>query len=324
MRNYSNYLPTGSNYLMSYVMDENNYAEVYWDGSDKQFKLRVTDNGITGQPIATQSGWFFPQACIKVAVRRSGGVFRLSVVNGGLFEHVAQGVLDSVVRPAVGLGTIRTGKSDGSTVVPCVLVDSNYRDYAMSDSDLDASASQPIMCEGAGACMVEHYDPEQGCWYTPLDCDDGLFCNGQEGCDAQSSQCVSGSAPVLDDGIDCTTDLCDEINDQIVHTPDDVFCDDGYPCNGIEVCDVQAGGCQTVNVEGSSPLIPGDNDCDGDVDDDDFAAYQACESGPAVPCTGRCHHWDFDNDGDVDQSDFSMFQRCFSGATVRGDPNCVD
>jgi uncharacterized repeat protein (TIGR01451 family) len=42
---------------------------------------------------------------------------------------------------------------------------------------------------------------------VPADCDDGLFCNGAEGC--VDSACVPGADP-CEDGDPCTEDLCDE------------------------------------------------------------------------------------------------------------------
>ncbi len=57
-----------------------------------------------------------------------------------------------------------------------------------------------------------------------------------------------------------------------------------------------------------------DLDQDGDVDDDDFVLFDACQSGPTVPAGSECSSRDFDGDGDVDQSDFGIFQRCLSGS----------
>jgi cysteine-rich repeat protein len=81
-------------------------------------------------------------------------------------------------------------------------------------------------CNGAGACSQS----------TALDCDDQLFCNGVETCDSGSG-CQPGTPPVLEDGVSCTLDACDEANDVVTHTPDDGACDDGAWCNGAEVCD---------------------------------------------------------------------------------------
>ncbi len=140
MRDYSDDLTRDRHYLMSYVIDENHFAEVYWDGQDSCFKLQVTEDGVAGAPVATQPCWFFPKAHIKVAVRRSDGGLRLSVANGGPYEHVGSYAPDSPNQPLVGLGVIRTGKSDGSAIAPCILIDSVYTDSVASDSELNARA----------------------------------------------------------------------------------------------------------------------------------------------------------------------------------------
>ena len=74
-------------------------------------------------------------------------------------------------------------------------------------------------------------------------CDDATFCNGQETCDALLG-CQSGTVPAIDDGVACTTDLCDEALNVVTHLPVDSQFDDGLFCNGDEICD-QAQGCQT-------------------------------------------------------------------------------
>lgn len=71
------------------------------------------------------------------------------------------------------------------------------------------------------------------------DCDDGLFCNGQEFCD--NGGCVPGPAP-CNDGVACTDDTCDEALDVCgAAVPNDANCDDGNLCNGIETCDGHLG-----------------------------------------------------------------------------------
>ena len=64
--------------------------------------------------------------------------------------------------------------------------------------------------------------------------------------------------------------------------------------NGVETC--------------STPCLPGDFTCDGDVDADDMMRLQNCMSGPRVTPDPFCTGADFDHDGDVDQSDFGQFQ----------------
>jgi hypothetical protein len=73
-----------------------------------------------------------------------------------------------------------------------------------------------------------------------LICDDELFCNGMEVCDP-SLGCVDGDDPEMSDGVPCTSDLCDEENDIVIHVTVDALCDDEDYCNGTESCNLQDG-----------------------------------------------------------------------------------
>ena len=55
--------------------------------------------------------------------------------------------------------------------------------------------------------------------FTNADCDDGLFCNGYETCETGSGACLPGAAPICDDAVSCTTDVCDMTLDGCVHAP---------------------------------------------------------------------------------------------------------
>ncbi|RMD67387.1 hypothetical protein D6817_01770, partial [Candidatus Pacearchaeota archaeon] len=78
---------------------------------------------------------------------------------------------------------------------------------------------------------------------TNADCDDGLYCNGQEQC--QQGVCVSGTPPQCDDGIQCTVDTCDENTDSCVFTPDNNLCPQGRNL----VCDPSQG-CVKQGTQG--------------------------------------------------------------------------
>ncbi|UCD27617.1 MAG: PQQ-binding-like beta-propeller repeat protein, partial [Planctomycetota bacterium] len=63
--------------------------------------------------------------------------------------------------------------------------------------------------------------------------------------------------------------------------------------------------------------VPPDLDSDNDVDQDDFALYQACYTGPDNrPVPSGCETKDFDQDGDVDIDDLTIFEICASGPDV--------
>ncbi|UCC31748.1 MAG: hypothetical protein JSU86_05615, partial [Phycisphaerales bacterium] len=79
------------------------------------------------------------------------------------------------------------------------------------------------------------------------DCDDGVFCNGVETCDAVL-ECQPGVAVDCDDADACTADSCNEDND---------VCDnDPIPCTVVEDCPV---GCnETCTVTPTiGPPLPG-------------------------------------------------------------------
>ncbi len=53
-----------------------------------------------------------------------------------------------------------------------------------------------------------------------LECNDGLFCNGEERCVA--SHCTAGAPPACDDGASCTRDYCSEDRRACIHQVPDV------------------------------------------------------------------------------------------------------
>ncbi len=77
---------------------------------------------------------------------------------------------------------------------------------------------------------------DSGCWECngTEDCDDGLWCNGEEVCSGYA--CQAGLPPDCTDSIGCTGDACNEDTDACENLPNDAFCDDGDPCTN-DVCD---------------------------------------------------------------------------------------
>lgn len=73
--------------------------------------------------------------------------------------------------------------------------------------------------------------------HAPADalCDDLMFCNGPEWCHAEDG-CQPGPEPVLDDGVGCTVDSCNEEIDEVVHQANDALCDDNVECTA-DWCD---------------------------------------------------------------------------------------
>ncbi len=130
------------------------------------------------------------------------------------------------------------------------------------------------------AC-TEGAQPNIGTCTNPendANCDDGLFCNGAETCDAVAD-CQGGTDP-CDDGVECTVDTCGEETDKCLSVPDDTRCGlDTLFCNGPETCDPKTGcppeddspcvGLQTCNE--TDDVCEGcifADDCDDDGVDD--------------------------------------------------------
>jgi cysteine-rich repeat protein len=109
------------------------------------------------------------------------------------------------------------------------------------DSGSGCLAGTPPTTDDGVTCTVDSCDEEGDVVvHTPDDalCDDDLYCNGSETCDA-IADCQSGVPPTTDDGVACTVDSCDEANDSIVHAPDDLLCDDADVCTA-DICDAIA------------------------------------------------------------------------------------
>ncbi|MFT5430487.1 MAG: hypothetical protein ACI9OJ_001162, partial [Myxococcota bacterium] len=137
-------------------------------------------------------------------------------------------------------------------------------------------------CNDANSCTVDSCISVNGsklCSNQTLNCDDGLFCNGAETCDAGvGCTTLAGSVPALDDDIDCTIDICDEGADTITHSANNAFCDNGQFCDGAETCSAVLG-CQDgdapsgddglactidgcVEANNSFSHVPNDSICD--------------------------------------------------------------
>ncbi len=85
-------------------------------------------------------------------------------------------------------------------------------------------------CDDANPCTDDSCEPSTGCVFTPDDsnvCADGLYCNGEEECEAGACRDVE----------DPCVAQCDEENDRCVDCLVDEHCEDnGAYCDGDEVC----------------------------------------------------------------------------------------
>ena len=190
------------------------------------------------------------------------------------------------------------------------------------DATLDCQAGTAPSTDDGVACTVDGCDENNDVIInSPNDenCDNGLFCDGAETCDA-TLDCQPGTAPTADDGIGCTDDSCDEVNDVIVNAVNDGNCDNGLACDGLETCDA-VNDCQPGNVPnlddgvactidtcdpdtGEIIHIPSDANCDNGLfcDGAEFCdAINDCQPGtpPEVNDGVGCTDDSCDEDNDV-------------------------
>ena len=250
-------------------------------------------------------------------------------------------------------------------------------DYVTNDS----LCSDGAFCNGAETCdAVNDCEPgtapdcndgvgctDDSCNETTDSCDnivnhascgDALFCNGVEVCDPVND-CQAGAPPDCDDGIDCTTDVCNENTNQCNHATNDALCSDNLFCTGIEVCDL-TNGCeagtpvdcddgvtctddlcdpssdQCTNVANDVNCSDGlfcngfetcdaTNDCQAGTDVDCSGLSGACLLGTCDDATDMCTTTPFNDGGVCDDGDVcTVGDFCDSGTCLPGSSPCGD
>jgi hypothetical protein len=165
----------------------------------------------------------------------------------------------------------------------------------------------PPTCDDGVPCTVDRCDATlDACTHTADNgvCDDGLFCTGAETCDPVNG-CQPGTPPDCNDGVSCTVDACDEVNDRCKNTPDNSLCDNGLFCDGAETCN-PISGCQP----GSPPKCNDGVSCTLDFCNED---------------TDRCEHTP-DNTACDDHLFCNGVETCdpLNGCRAGTPPNCDD
>lgn len=166
-------------------------------------------------------------------------------------------------------------------------------------------------------------------------CDDGLFCNGSESCDA-TLDCQTGSDPCPDQNCIESTDTC---NDCIT----DGDCDDGLFCNGAEAC--VGGSCQTGTAANCDDDVgctddscnTGTDSCDNIAVDDNCANGVFCDGAETCHATLDCQAGTpptcDDGEGCTDDScdvatdscdHIANDANCSDGLFCNGQESCVD
>ena len=171
---------------------------------------------------------------------------------------------------------------------PVVCDDSNPCTDDFCDQELGCQSVNNIKpCSDGNACTQNDTCADAVCAGETASCDDGDKCNGAESCDSGAG-CKPGTPLNCDDGMECTTDSCSALAG-CQFAPDDLACDDGVFCNGLELCDAESG-CQ------SNPLADG-TPCD---DASKCTLNDTCQGGA---CLGEIVLCDDDNACTIDFCD---------------------
>ncbi|MBN1385977.1 hypothetical protein JW968_03290, partial [Candidatus Woesearchaeota archaeon] len=175
----------------------------------------------------------------------------------------------------------------------------------------DADCADSNVCTD-DAC-INPGTPQSYCQYTNNNdpCNDGQWCTVNDYCSGGS--CHSGPARDCFDGVSCTVDSCNEVQDICDHTPDNALCNDDNICTD-DVCHVILG-CQYNN--NNDPCSDGQW-----CTINDQCAGGSCQSGPARDCSDavgctvdtcneifdRCDH--NPNDALCDDQDICTVDNC--------------
>jgi cysteine-rich repeat protein len=152
-------------------------------------------------------------------------------------DEALDSVLHTPVDAACSDGLFCTGEETCSAAIGCVAGTPPATD--------DGIACTDDSCDEAADVVVHAADHAA--------CDDGAFCTGVESCDTLVG-CLAGIPPIVNDGISCTEDSCDEPSDAVFHTPNPLLCDDGDACTA-EACDSLLG-CSHTPVPGCGASVP--------------------------------------------------------------------
>ncbi len=102
------------------------------------------------------------------------------------------------------------------------------------------------------------------------------------------------------------------------------ICDNSEDDDGDTLVDCADPDCALTSVCSGCKDPFADHDGDGDVDMDDFGAFQQCFSGRDGGIAADCTCFNRDGDNDVDTDDFLKFRLCESGPELIASPVCDD
>jgi hypothetical protein len=176
-----------------------------------------------------------------------------------------------------------------------------------------------INCNDGIACTYDQCtEPGGTCAHYTQDfvCDDGKFCTGTEVCTLNG--CQTGAAPVCNDSVACTSDICDPFLDACKGVPNNALC----PCG--QTCNAQQGGCGNFcqaatcqgKIYGCGDCLDNDGDCLADSADDqclgpcdntEESFYGGIPGQNNSPCKSDCY---FDQDTGAGNDDCYWSHKC--------------
>ena len=150
------------------------------------------------------------------------------------------------------------------------------------DALLDCQAGTAIDCDDSVGCTDDSCNEgTTSCDNIANDglCDNGLYCDGAETCDALLD-CQAGTAIDCDDFVGCTDDSCNEATDSCDNIANDGLCDNGLYCDGAETCDALLD-CQAGPLYASDSAAGcTDDSCNEGTDScDNIADDGLCDNG---------------------------------------------
>ena len=156
-------------------------------------------------------------------------------------------------------------------------------------TEVDDDCQDDINCDDGDLCTTDTC-VGGACLHTPIECDNGFFCDGVETCDPQTGECVDNEDPC-----DPASESCDEVNDECLPVPVDCTqasdCDDGDLCT-TDAC--EGGSCVFAPFDCDDGFCdPATGDCvqcltDADCDDADACTTNACDGGSCVITPRDC------------------------------------
>ncbi len=187
----------------------------------------------------------------------------------GYHLHSGSPCIDAADNTAVPADTLDLDE-DGDTTEPIPFdLEGNSRFHDAPDTPDTGNGIPPIVDMGA-------YEYQGSCTGAE-ECDDGLFCTGEEAC--VLGTCELGTPPCIPLG------FCRESDDQCLDCLDDSDCSDGDPCTGTETC--AADGTCTVELTEDCNKNDQEDSCDlaegSSLDCNENSIPDECEMGPPTP-----------------------------------------